>query len=417
MSAGPQELVVDAPLWLALAPLVLALWWWASRSGGAQEQPTGAFEVWRELAGAAPREARRRWRFSPRAAWIALGLFAALLALAQPSARRLESPTSWRAIVDAGPAMRIEDGASRTRGDAALERAREQLANCARPGDSVEWWLVSGTEVLEQRAEFPADWPYVEQARWGLRSPDWTVFDAPGTLWVSAESLAVAPRFAGASVSARSTSEGVVAAWPGQRLALRAGQLALEATRSPRVFLAPELEGGVLARGLDAWARARGVERVALDDELPGALELRILAAQDAARAPASGARDGWRLSGPAASVLPARAGASVWLSDERAPAAALVSAGRGWIVCGLDARAQLEGDGASFAIAWAQLLDQCLLPVDALAPLDALQDRGPAFERAPTAPQAAGVAPRRWAHVLALGAAVCALAALFARR
>ncbi len=414
MSWGVQELALEAPIWLALTPLVVALWWFASRSGGASERATGALELWRELAGAAPRALRREWRFSPRATWIAGALVSALLGLAQPTSSVRESPTRWRVIVDAGPGMCVADSSARSRGAAALERARQMLESVSQRSDSVEWWLVSGGEALEQRAEFPSDWPLAEQARWGLPAPDWARFDAAGTLWVRDRAQGTAPRFAGLCASPRAPADGAVAGWPGMRLALRAGELVVEPTRRPRVRLSPALASGVLERAVTAWARARGVDLARADDG--DGFELRVTAIEHGERVQRSGMRDGWRLSGSAAARLEPRAGDSIWLSDERDPSVALIRSRRGSIECALDARAQLVGDEAGFAVAWAQLLDECLLPVDALAPLEAREGFDDALERPPLAGRALGTSAQRWGHVFLLLAALCVLVALFAR-
>lgn len=416
MSWGARELLLETPGWLALIPLVAVLWWLASRSGGAGERATGALELWREIAVESPTSLRARWRPSLRATFIAISMLAALIALAQPVASTRESPTRWRVIVDASSGMCVEDDVGRPRGALALERAKDLLSALERPGDSQEWWLVSGAEVLERSDEFPAAWPRPDQARWGLRSPEWERFDSEGVLWVTDSARGLAPRLAGVCSPAREPSDGAIAAWPGQQLAVRGGLVVQETTRSPRLFLAPSLAGGAIARAVAAWAGARGVELVD-SDKASAALELRVLATPGASNSPASGSRDGWRLSGPATTWSDARAGERVWLRDEREPARALVRVRRGEIECAFDARARIEGDEASFAIAWAQLLDEHLLPVAALAPLSARVDSEAAVERAPSARRAPGVAPQRWGHVFALIAAASAFAALFARR
>lgn len=412
-----EALVFDAPAWLWALPFPLLLAWWFSRAVGAEPQPTGALEVWRSLAPPTPRAARRSWLWPARTVLAVGALLSAIVALAQPRTHARESPTTWRVIVDASPAMAWQDSFSQARGRRAVAAAQRMLADVVEPRDEVEWLLVSGVRVIERSSEPDIERWSEQTGRLGLERPDWRRFDESGALWVTDRGEGLLPRFAGIAASGEQISEGSIASWPGEHLwGAEKTWTVQPSARAPRVALDVAYRASAIGRATAAWARARGVELV--EALAPSEVELSwVFATPSAFARPAAAARDGWRIEGSASELGAASALDETWLTDAKDSSRALVHVARGRVKCAFGSDHVVSGDSAAFVVAWAELLDRSLLPVDVTVPLDSLLVTSAPVERAPQRPFDEREAARPLAHLFAACAALlAALAALWRR-
>jgi hypothetical protein len=416
-------LVFDAPAWLALLALPLALAWWTARNAAAPDEPTGALELWRAAQLEAPHSARgaRRWPLRTLCALAALA--AACLALAEPVWRPEAGPVVWRVVVDARAALGLPapseaagSVAGQTRAQRASALAAHALERVLEPGDRSEWWLVSGEHVLATSSTLPADWPPLHEQLCGHSAPAWERYDELGTLWVSDCGAELAPRHAGLAASGASVTPGVVARWPGRALDWNGRETAELTESAPLVALALDARRGPLGRALAAWCSARGVtlcDPAACGD----AAALRVeFAALDAGERSVGGSA-GWSLAGRSGVLAPSVRPHSVLLAEEGPRARPLLRVARGQVECALEPDAELSGDGAAFAITCAEAFDRALLPVAPVVALEERQRSEAPREIAPRRPADPSAPPRSLAGWCAAAAALLALGAAALRR
>lgn len=417
MSLGP--LAFDAPwaLWLLPTPILLA--WWFARARGARQEPTGSVEVWREAVRDVPRAARRAWRWPARTVAAVAALLCAVLALSQPAHRPAGDAVKWIAIYDASSPMSRGAGADSWNGVSAVGSAERMLGRISRENDSVEWRLVSGSQVIASSSAPPLDEEVRNHlARSGLPPPEWSRFDEAGVIWVTYDAEGLAPKRAGVVASIPSIRADSYASWPGASLTRPIeGDTRLVEERTPRAAMRAEEWNSEIGRLVAAWAKARGVEAANYDafDEWE-VFELVVALAAESGGESARGSRDGWTLSGPIGTLTPTRWPATTWLSDSADASRALVRVERGRIDVAFTARHELSGDADAFAVSWSERLDRALLPTRAVYPLPALIARSEAVEIPPQRPLPAGGEDAPLAHVLAAAASALALLAAFLR-
>jgi len=416
-------LVFDAPAWLVLLALPLALAWWLARGAAAPDEPTGALELWRAAQADASKSARRVWRW-PLSAWFALAsLVGVSLALTEPVWRPRSGPVVWRVVVDARAALGLAAPSERAAADGGETRAQRALASAAQalesvvwPGDSVEWWLVSGEYVLATSGATPAGWPPLREQRCGHAPPAWERFDALGTLWVTDCGALLEPRHAGLVASGASPIPGVVARWPG-RAAQWTGAETLEfAEPAPLVALALDARRGPLGRALAAWCSARGVA-LCEPEECAETAALRIEFAALDANETCAGGHAGWRLAGRSGELAPSARPHAVLLAEDGPRARPLLRVARGLVECALEPDAELDGDGAAFAVSCAEAFDRALLPIAPVVGLEERQRSEAPREIAPRRPSDPSAPPRHLAGWCAAAAALLAMCAAALRR
>jgi len=416
-------LLLDAPAWLALLALPLALAWWTARSAVAPDEPTGALELWRAAQLEAPHAARGAWRWSPRTVFALAGLVAACLALARPVWRPRSGPVVWRVIVDARAALGLPApteldvrAASQTRAQRVLALAAGALERVLEQGDRVEWRLVSGEHVLATSSMLPSDWPPLDEQRCGHSAPTWERYDELGTLWVTDCGAALEPRHAGLAASGAAPTPGVVTRWPGRAVEWN-GSASVELDEpAPLVALALDARRGPLGRALAAWCSARGASLC--DPATCGdAAALRIEFATLDADERGAGARAGWRLAGRFGALAPSARPHSVLLAEDGPRARPLLRVERGRVESALEPDAELSGDGAAFAVSCAEAFDRALLPIAPVVALDERQRSEFPREIAPRRPADPNAPPRPLVEWCAAAAAVLAICAAALRR
>lgn len=411
---GP--LAFGAPWALALLPAPLLLAWWLARAAGARPEPTGSVELWREAVRDAPQSARRAWNWPARTLAAVAALLFAVFALSQPVHLPAESAVKWIAIVDASASMSRGYGVDSNLGARAVDATEQMLERISRPGDTVEWRLVSGSHVIESAVESPLhDGRHVQLARRALARPDWRHFDAPGVIWVTYDAEGLAPARAGLVAPEVVPREGEFANWPSAALLWSPSDRADVVPRTaPRVAMRAADWESEIGRIVAAWAQARGLEAVqdeALDEE---SFELVVSLAAAPGDVSARGSRDGWTLFGPFSALAPTRWPSAVWLSDVSDATRALVRIERGRVDCAFTARHELAGDAAAFAVSWSEMLDGALLPVEATFPQAILRARSERVELDPRRPAPAQGDETPLAHVFAAAASALALLAAF---
>lgn len=416
-------LVLDAPAWLALLALPLALAWWTARKSAAPDEPTGTLELWRAAQLEAPHAARGAWRWPLRTLFALAALVAACLALTQPVWRPRSGPVVWRVVVDARAALGLpapaEVGASawgQTRAQRALELATGALERVREDGDRAEWWLVSGEHVLATSSTLPSNWPPLDEQLCGHSAPTWERYDELGTLWVTDCGAALEPRHAGLAASGAAPTPGVIARWPGRAVEWN-GSASMELDDpAPLVALALDARRGPLGRALAAWCSARGASLC--DPASCGdAASLRVeFAALDAVERCAGG-RAGWRLAGRCGVLEPSARPHNVLLAEDGARARPLLRVERGRVASALEPDAELSGDGAAFAVSCAEAFDRALLPIAPVVALEERQRSEAPRELAPRRPADPGAPPRDLAGWCAAAAALFALCAAALRR
>jgi len=415
------DLARPAAAWaLLLGPLLLLLVRVLARP---PQAVTGTLALWRALPEARAGRAGHA-RFPPWALLAALALTLGALAWLGPRPRGLRAPRAWTVVVDRSPSLGLPHAGEGqgTRLERALAAAEAWLAGTLETDETLRWVSPGRAPlVLARGARPPAGWLACDGPE-----PDWSVFDAPGTLWVTDREPPGARRAAGVFASGGPAVPGAIALEGGASVWWEAGRLALRARPVPPAVRVLEPEGAslpeVLARLLGAWCAARGfaLVRAAAPDEL---LEVALAPGPPAPEELRFG-RDGWRSSGRAAALGPRAEGSAGedWLqavAGDGAPRI-LVRARPGRIDVGLRECAEPEGDPAAFALSWARLLEgSCRLPADVVplaerAAAGAERQVAPALPARPPDPRAA-LGPALDAG-LALAAGLAAAAALLLR-
>lgn len=414
-------LALDRPWVLVALVAPLLLLWFARARARPVALHTGAFELWRTLLAEEPRDApRARRRITPP-----LWLFAGALALIvvawsgpRPDARRAGA---LRLVVDRSPSMYLAEG-GRTRLEHALELARALASSSGADPARFEWLDASAqpAEIVVGDA-LPSAWTRAPRA--ARPAPDWSRFDAEGTLWITDDARTLAPRRAGLAASGGGAVPGAAGWADGHLWDWDGAQLRARVERSDVRVL---LEGDVpreLERFVTAWAQARGCTLARAASDASG-VEL-VVHGNAANGEPRELARDGWRARARVgrAATNDAQLGAlSTWLevatsaddgSTVRTP---VVSSCPGRVDLAL---ADLEPDpatDAAFAVSWSALFDSALLSPVGVVAVAERADAGPARSTAgaPAPFEPAGeAAAARWRALIGAGALLCALAAL----
>lgn len=394
----------ETPLALGLLALPLVVAWLAARRPRAPEEPTGTLELWRGIASQARSPSERRTR-PPLALWLLVAaLVAVVLALSGPRLGAGSAAVPWRFVVDRSPSMYLDSG-----GKTRLERALEELTKQLGPLEG-EWIAASGRErCASVEGEFPEVWRGAPVGAWS--EPEWSTFDAEGTLWVTDASARLAPVAAGFVASGGPAVPGLVASDATGRWVFDGRDVVREdvvATEVGEVVLDPKLRGGPLGTALEAWAKARRYDvreasaraRLTLELETQGELlegDVFGPGFRAATRARAVAAFEG----------VPQRR--LVDLGD-----VCVARATMGHVRVGFESLGPIEGDDAAFALAWAREFDAWTL-VEGCAE----SERAAAGELR-WKPTKRPAEPQRFPHErawLAALAAVLALVALGVRR
>ena len=421
MNAVPALLGLDAARPAAAWALLLPVAYLLFRGAWAESRTivTGTFELWRDLASAAPAPGARALARPPRSAWIvAAALLAGALAWLGPRTARAEDARIWTCVLDRSPSLGLPmDGA--TRQVEALAAAETWLAEHARRGDRVRW-VTPGREPLEleRGVRLPAGWTAPDRS---AADPDWSLHDDPGTLWITDRAPASAPRHAGLFASGGPAVPGAVAAdgresvvWDGRELVRRPAE---GPARPVIVGGGAHAVPAVIARMVQAWADARGFA-VGGDARQEAVLEVAATASAEPTL-PVVFGRDGWQSSGRARALTrPAEGVAEDWLvaATDDGPLV-LVRAAPGRIECALTEMSEPSGDPALFALSWAKLLDRCARAGEDVLPLSERRDAGPRVNvggEEPDEPAGAGAAGPYVDAALALAAAFLAALGLF---
>ncbi len=408
-------LVLDRPLALLALVLPVLLILVARVFARPPRLATGSLCIWRaigaaEVGGASP----VRSRIPPVIWFFAACLALAALALASPRTLAAATPRTWTAVVDRSPGMYLpfQPDDARTRLDVALASALDYLRREARAGDRVRW-LGPGREMLVLPAgeEPPATW--LARDAWFAPRPRFEAHDLPGRLWIT--DRARASSRASVFASGGADAPGPIGERPGEtphEVVWRGGEATEEREVTPRrVAFYPPDEEPILSDVVASWAEARGLDVVAGHWE--AALVVRLAADETGPRVVVG--RDGWRM---ACVAGPPRLddAAHTWLSVERDGELVPVVRWRpGRVVLGLGACAEPEGDPAAFAVSWARLLDEALLPRPGVVPMRDRVAAGAGVVRRGVPPEDGGRGPapgeNRFAALLAAAAALCALA------
>ncbi|HEX6886311.1 MAG TPA: hypothetical protein VF530_23250 [Planctomycetota bacterium] len=379
------DLARPAAAWaLLLGPALLLLVRVLARP---PEAVTGTLALWRALPEARAGRAGHA-RFPLWALLAALALTLGALAWLGPRPRGARAPRAWSVVVDRSPSLGLAyaPAAPETRLARALAAAEAWLAGTLEPDETVRWVSPGRAPlVLARGARPPEEWLACDGAE-----PDWDVFDAPGTLWVTDREPPGARRAAGLFASGGPAVPGAIALEGAASVWWEEGRLALRARPVPPAVRVLEPAGEplpeVLARLLGAWCDARGfaLVRAPAPDEL---LELALAPGPAAAESLRFG-RDGWRATGRAAALAPLAAGSAGedWLQAVAADGTprVLVRARTGRVDVALHELGTPEGDPAAFALSWTRLLEgSCRLPADVVP----LAERAAAGEERHLAP------------------------------
>lgn len=354
------------------------------------ESATGTLEVWKRVLSRSPEATGRARRRIPPAVWmLALGLALGSFALAGPRRPGSATARSFRALVDASPSMQLPL-ASGSRRDRAVALARAWLDQ-AQPGARVEW--------IDRSQPFgPED-------------------DRADVLWITDRAPSPAPKRAGFFASGGPAVPGPVAVDGTTRFDWDGGKIvAVEHGAPPR---RAEVHGGIpaaIARVVEAWAGARGVELGAKGGERP----VLVVHGADPGSRESLGAfeagRDGWTAKGTAIGAAPssdAEGPLETWLADDLGGRGrALVTAGPGRLHCPWISLDETRGDPAAFAVSWAALLDRASLGPAGVVELLERAGAGPELSR----PPAQDATSRSDSPgVLSAGFAACALLCVLA--
>jgi hypothetical protein len=360
--------------------LPIAVWLLARRPDRPVAVATGTLALWERVRAARPSASPRARSRVPPAVWLLIAsLTLGALALAGPRSPE-RRPVALRVLVDASPSMGLSLG-SGTRRDRALELARQWIDTQVPRGSTATW--------IDHPGSFgPID-------------------DREGVLWVTDRAPDDPPKLAGCVASGGEAVPGPIAVdgatrydWDGERIVEVPG-----GAPSRRLVVDGTLPAPI-AGVLGAWAEARGA---VLDSGAGTAASLTIRTVPRADARELEVARDGWKSRASAAGTV--RAG-TTWLAD--GAGGALVAFDRGRIENALVAMREPEGDPAAFAVSWARLLDEVVLPPPGVVELGERRAVGAEEMRMPPPSDSSEDAGTRrsWAPWLAFasaGLAACA--------
>ena len=357
--------------------------------------PTGTFALWQRIAAALPSEARSHRPRIPLTTWIlALALLSGALALAGPRFEAPAGPRTWTVIVDRSPSTSlpwVAPGAKpvgeqgETRLARALDAARSWLSDHAGAADRLRWVSPGREDLVTGRGGVPSpDWLAVGQSG----APRLAGLDRPGAMLVTDRTPVPKPAVAGWFAGGGGAVPGPVAAdaegllvWDGDAVIRRpdvdsGGRVVLD----DREELPREMRDVIAA-----WAAGR---RIALAE---GAVDGRLVvtsAAPSSEIGRAEVGRDGWRAEaqyGVGEELPDAERAWTRWL--EAPDGSVLIWSAPGRIHTSLFDLAAAPGDPAIFALSWARLLDQAMLPHALVVPLEDRTQAGAASTREPETP------------------------------
>jgi hypothetical protein len=354
------------------------------------ELATGTLDIWERVRAHRPTDPGRARRRIPPAVWVlALGLSLGAVALAAPRMRAPETTRSFRFLVDVSPSMNLPLAKASRR-----ERARAMALGWLgrdEPGARVEW--------MERSRPFgPED-------------------DEPDAVWVTDRAPTPPPRRAGFFASGGPAVPGPIAVdgstrydWDGDKIVEVPG-----GAQTRRV----EVQGALpppIARALEAWASARGVERTPGAGEIALTIHGRSPDPVHAVEAEADAGREGWTASGSAdleASVFDGENPLATWLAD--AHGHPIVTSGPGRIDCAWLGMEEPRGDPAAFAVSWAALFDGAALPPSGVVELGERLAAGDAVVAPPRGspggePGSRSAACDAWLAAASLGCTLLAL-------
>jgi hypothetical protein len=375
----------------------------ARRLDRPRELPTGTLAVWRRVSDGSPVRAQNARPRVPPAVWlVALALAAGSLALGGPHPVGVPESRAWLLCIDTSPSMDLpldpNDAEGETRGSAARARASRWLEDERGSADTVEVVFVDGEPSA------------------------WLEHDRPGCIWITDREPASVPRYAGWCASGGPAVPGPIGAygtrrfdWDGERVLEVA-----EGARRPVVYLL-EPAGDVsvsppLKEVLEAWAAFRELEVVrapADDATLDTLLVVSTSETSTGDGASCTVGRDGWSVAGSVVQPPDSNAEMSVeadwttWLSHEDIP---VVRTQKGLVWTGWSEMGEPRGDPAAFAVSWAQLFDEALLPP---AGVVSLAERRAAGERSFRVPSEPPPTPGASRDGIPLDAALAGLAVL----
>jgi hypothetical protein len=420
--------------WSLILPLVLLVW--LRLSHRPPSVVTGTLKLWKQVAEHSPRSARVVQRGTPPWVWFcAAALLFGILGLMGPRLHKETPPRRFAVVVDPSPSMDLAyleqagyaSGGEPTRRDRALERASAWLEANASDRDRVRWVLF-GEDPVELSAGIVPE--SVQRSRRLAKTPDWTLFDQPGTLFVTDRKPTGALESAGFAASGGEAVFGTIAVEGRERIdwyaegwrtipdGAPARAVVLESSFDP----VPE----VLERIVAVWADTRGIAHPGQGDA-EVVLRLRFESGRGGGEFDVQ--RDGWRARVRGGALEPGAGAEEMnWLAVRDADGAALFSlvrAAPGVIRLAIESMEEPTGDPAHFALSWGRLFDRWCLPPAGVVALQEREAAGPASfrEPAPALPLEADESSGRPADAedldawLAGFAAILALFALSLRR
>lgn len=384
-----------AGLWALALPVLLVLL--SLRRGKPNSLHLGTLRLWRDQAGES--EGARVRRHLPLAGVLLIAaLLAGALALAGPRRAEPSVQTTWHVVLDTRPAMFLEHtneaGAPSGQGTrmAVALSALERLLQRQGTRPKVLWSRrAAGVTRLDRLAGTHVPDDFLVPGPRGYARASWAALDEPHIVWVS-DSMppGARPQHAGYVLSGGGPVPGAVAS-VGDRLLSSGGDHLVERPGLPArgVFLGAGLPQR-LASFARVWAAQRGLE-VWESDPADDTLALRLVAAPGTTSAPVpwTFGRDGWQATAPLVLVgeesedaprprhwLSARVDGRDW---------PLVSWRPGWVrVAFGDPFQDRSGDPGTFAVSWAELLDQALLPAPGVLPQSERESAGALLTRMP---------------------------------
>lgn len=338
------------PLALMSLSLPLILLLLSSRRERPSSQATGTYKLWRDLPIGEQGDGRRR-HIPLERVLIILALVSGSFALAGPHSSTVEAVRTWRVMVDTSPSMYLPHGESSTR----MGVACDELYGMARAAGVRLRWSRAGSRQALDAHEIPEEWlvaPSIPRAE-----PGWGALDLPGTIWLTDKVPGVTPKRAGLVASGGGpapgpigTSGGLWLDWDGVALAERLG--------APKRTVT--ISGGLptpVSQVVRAWASERGLLQA------NGPVALHVEAVMSPGRDRVKATRDGWGLVGVGGDAPLSEGGhpSTTWLSCADPPRALITWVpGRVWVA--LSGAVIPSGDMASWAVSWAELLDEALL-------------------------------------------------------
>ena len=346
-------LELHRPLGLLALALPVLLLLFSKRRERPTSLATGAFALWEGLP-ASERGAGRRRRI-PRERWLIIfALASGALALSDPRPAVKPPRRTWHVVVDVSPSMYLGHGPLGTR----MEAACEVLYGLAASGGVRLTWSQGGSGAGMEADRLPPSFsmaPSRPQAE-----PNWAAVDRAGVVWLTDRVPGVEPRRAGLVASGGPPVPGAIGTrgpiwldWDGEVVSERGGA-PVRALRLSTGLPAP------VRQVATAWAEERGLGLSG------GAVALSLEAVSTHGAGPVRASRDGWSLTGSGGQAPASHGGrpCTTWLAggDPPRPLITWVT-GHVWVALG--GISDPLGGADAWAVSWAELLDDALLPLE----------------------------------------------------